>query len=268
MNILVTNNSYGSPILWEYDEGQVERIPLIDFNTHIMFMDQGNEIGKLPLDLFEIIIKYVMVDRLATRNFGLAFQLLTINRRSVFLFYYQIYKSKNVTTLQMLRQLGKTFQLGESFYEQYLSAPNTTQSGLNAIALTRLGSLRYTAVYQPWDFIPVSEIQTVTVDSEETLENIHVFPGQFHGDTVWIHGPEDDGIYRVKQIHHPVFLIILCDYTYSLIPTKNSINQNWNKFTQFMRRAFGPNTGFYFMVKHGIDQANPFIETTELFIQI
>lgn len=268
MNVLVTNNHYGSPILWEYDQGQVERIPLIDFNTHIMLMDQGVEVGWLPLDLYETIINYVMTDRLATRNFGLAFQLLTINKRTLFLFYYQIYKSKTVTTLNMLKQLGKTFELGEMFYEQYLAAPNPTNSGLNAIALTRLGSLRFLPGYEPWDFMPAAEIQRVTVDEEETLEDIHVFPGQFHGDTVWMHGTESDGIYKAKVIHHPVFLIILCDYTYSLIPTRRSINHNWHKFTQFMRRSFGANTGFYIMVKHGIDDQNPFIETTELFIQI
>ena len=269
MKVLVTNNLYGSPIVWDYDQGQVERIPLIDFNTHNMLMDDGQEIsGRLPLDLYEVIANYVMTARLCTRNFGLAYQLLTVNRRTLFLFYYQIYGSKRVSTLDMLKRLGKTFQLGETFYEQFLAAPNPTQSGLNAISLTRLGSLRFTQTFDPWDFMPVCDIQRITLDDEDTLDEIHIFPGQFHGDTVWLHGTEDDGIFQVRTLHHPVFLIILCDYSYSLIPTRRSINQNWYKFTAFMRRAFGPNTGFYVMVKHQIDHQNPFIETTELFIQI
>jgi len=268
MNILVTNNSYGTPLLWEYDQGKVKRMPLIDFNTHIMIQDPGILFGRLPLDLYEIIIKYVMADRLATRNFGLAFELLTINRRTVFLFYYEIYKNKTVTTLEMLKRLGKTFQLGETIYEDYVCAPNPTQSGLNAISLTRNPSQRFHPIYQPWDFQPSAEVQRVTVDDEDTLTNIHIFPGQFHGDTIWVHGTEEEGIYQASVIHNPVFLIILCDYTYSLIPTRQTINRNWLLFTNFMRRAFGANAGFYIMVKHGIDQENPFIETTELFIQI
>jgi hypothetical protein len=268
MKVLVTNNSYGSPIIWEYDEGEVERMDLIDFNTHIMLIDQGPELGWLPLDLYEIIINQVMADRLATRNFGLAFELLTINRRTLFMFYYQIYGSKTVSTRVMLAQLSRTFELGEAFYEQYLAAPNPTSSGLNAVSLTRLGSLRYNPKFEPWDFMPVADIQRVTVSDEDSLEGIHIFPGQFHGDTVWIHGEEDNGIYNVKKLHHPVFLIILCDFTYALIPTRQTINNNWYKFCEFMRQAFGPNTGFYFMVKHQQDVQNPFIETTELFVQI
>jgi hypothetical protein len=75
MNILITNNYFGTPIAWEYDEGQVERIYLIDFNIHNMIMDDSDITDlSLPFDLFDQIIKYVMETRLSSRNFGIAFQ--------------------------------------------------------------------------------------------------------------------------------------------------------------------------------------------------
>jgi hypothetical protein len=268
MKVIVSNNYYGSPLVWEYEEGFVERIPLHDFNTHTLLQDGVPIFGHLPLDLFEIIIKYTMQIRLKTRNFNSAFQLCTVSRRACFIFYNEIYENRSIPTRVMLYRLGQTFHLAESFYEEYLAAPNSSNSGLNALAITRLGSLRYNPAFDPWDFIPVVDIQKITVEDEETLEGIHLFPGQFHGDTVWIHGEEDDGVYEVKVLHHPVFLLILCDYTYALIPTRQTINTNWLRFVQFLRRAFGPNSGFYIMVKHQLDVENPFIETTEQFIRL
>lgn len=268
MKVLVTNNYFGSPLVWEYEEGCVEKIPLIDFNTHSLLLDGLTLFGTLPLDLFEVIIQYTMEIRLKTRNFGLAFRLCTLSRRACFLFYKQIYNNRSIPTDVMLHRLGQTFHLAECFYEEYLAAPNGTNSGLNALAITRLGSLRYNNIFDPWDFIPVVDIQKITVDEEETLEGIHIFPGQFYGDTIWIHGEEDEGVYEVKVLHHPVFLIILCDYTYALIPTRRTINAHWFMFVQFLRRAFGANTGVYIMVKHQIDVQNPFIETTEQFIRL
>lgn len=268
MKVLVTNNYYGAPLLWEYEEGIVEKVPLIDFNTHTLLQDGEPIFGHLPLDLFEIIVKYTMEIRLKTRNFDSAFRLCTINRRTCFLFYNQIYGNRSISTATMLHRLAQTFHLAENFYEEYLAVPNSTNSGLNALALTRLGSLRFHNVFEPWDFIPSVDIQKITIDEEETLEGIHIFPGQFYGDTVWIHGDEDDGIYDVKVLHHPVFLIILCDYTYALIPTQQTINKNWFRFVEFLRRSFGPNTGVYIMVKHQLDLQNPFIETTEQFVRL
>lgn len=268
MKVIVTNNYYGSPLLWEYEEGSVERIPLIDFNTHTLLQDGSPITGKLPLDLFEIIIKYTMQIRLKTRNFDSAFKLCTISRRACFVFYHEIYGNTSIPTATMLHRLAQTFHMGECFYDEYLAAPNSTNSGLNALAITRLGSLRHHHLFNPWDFIPVVDIQKLTVDDEDTFEGVYQFPGQFHGDTIWMHGQEDDGVYDVKVLHHPVFLLILCDYDYALIPTRKTINSNWLRFIQFMRRAFGENAGFYIMVKHSMDLENPFIEVTEQFIRL
>lgn len=268
MNLLVTNNCYGSPILWKYDHGLVDRIHVIDFNTHQLCMDNDLQLGQLPLDLYEIIIKYVMESLLSTRNFDQAYQILTINRRTLFMFYYEIYGHKDVSTLDMLYQISRTFQLADAFYEEYLAMPNASGSGLNAITLTRMCSKKYQKRYDPWDFLPNPEIQRVIVAEEETLESTHMFPGQFHGETVWVRGTEDDGIYTVENVQHPVFIIILSDFTYALIPTRRSINLNWAKFCRFLRRGFGESTGFYFMVKHNFDAESPFIETTELFLEL
>jgi len=269
MNILITNNYFGTPIAWEYDEGQVERIDLIDFNIHNMIMDDSDITDLfLPLDLFDQIIKYVMETRLSSRNFGIAFQLCTINKRTCDIFYRQIYGNARVATRVKLARLGRTFAMAESFYEEYICSPNNTRSGLNAIAAYRNGSLRYYENYNPWDFRTDVEVQRITIDTEDPMPGTHIFPGQFHGDTIWLIGSESDGIYTVEKLYHPVFVLVLCDYSYTLIPSQDNINDNWSKFADFLRRAFGERTGIYFMVKHRIDAENPFIETTDLFVQI
>jgi len=34
MKVLVSNDYFGSPIVWEYEDGLVERLELEDFNNH------------------------------------------------------------------------------------------------------------------------------------------------------------------------------------------------------------------------------------------
>lgn len=266
MEILVTNNYFGTPLLWGYNEGTVERIPLEDFNSHNELQDDYPHYGRLPLDLYEIIIKYTMDIRLSYRNFNRAFRLCTLNRRACSMFYVQIYGETHVPISIMLNRLATTFEIAENIYEDYLACPNPTASGLNAINLTRSPRLRFQNIFDPWDFNATVEVQKMTIDEEEALHQISVFPGQFHGDTIWLHGEEFDGIYNAKTIHHPVLVLILSDYTYALIPTRSSIKQNWVKFSNFLRRAFGARTGVYIMVKHQIDLESPFIETTDQFL--
>jgi hypothetical protein len=269
MKVLVSNDYFGSPLVWEYDEGLVERLDLEDFNNHTL-LNEGDPIeGTLPYDLYELILYYLFDIRVKTRNFNQVFELATINKRSCFLIYNKIYNKRNVPYRGMIYRLGKTFQMAESIYDIYLCAPNTTNTALNAVVCYRRGSLRNNFSFNPWDFqSEYMEIKKLDLDFNDSLHQIYTFPGHFHGDSVWIHGSEEDGIYTVAALQHPAIVLILCDYTYSLIPTRQTICENWHRFIRFLRLAFGPRSGFYVMVKHQIDIENPFIETTDLFVQI
>lgn len=270
MKVLVSNDYFGSPIVWEYEDGLVERLELEDFNNHTLLPDNEEPVdGVLPYDLFEIILYYIFEARVRTRNFGLVFELAQINKRSCFLIYNKIYNNHQISTKSMIRRLSKTFHLAESLYDNYLCAPNLNSSALNAVVLYREGSLRHMHSFSPWDFRPDDlEIKKLELDVEDSLFQIYTFPGHFYGDSVWIHGTEEDGIYTVESIQHPAIVLILCDYTYSLIPTRKTICYNWHRFVRFLRMAFGQRSGFYVMVKHQIDIENPFIETTDIFVQI
>ena len=270
MKVLVTNDYFGSPLVWEYEEGIIERLELEDFNNHRLLPDDGEPVeGVLPLDLYEIILYYLFDIRVKTRNFDQVYQLCMINKRSCFLIYNKIFDSKTVPTRVMMHRLSKTFHMADSIYEQYLCAPNTTGSALNAVVCYREGSLRHNYNFNPWDFRPFDiEIKKLQLDFSDSLHQIYTFPGHFHGDSVWIHGSEDDGIYTVEALQHPAIVLILCDYTYSLIPTRRTICRHWHRFVRFLRMAFGHRSGFYVMVKHQLDIENPFIETTDIFVRI
>jgi hypothetical protein len=268
MKVLVTNNYFGSPLVWEYDQGSVERLDLVDFNTHTLLPDTTKLDGHLPYELAEPIICYLLNYRLATRNFREAFQLCTINRFFCKSIYKQIYGDSNITIYEMLRRIFKSFQFAETLYDDFLCEPNPGSEGFAAVSAYREGSLRSYPRFEPWDFRSDIDIQKLDVDLDDTFADLHTFPGQFHGDTVWIRGREDEGLYSVTSLHHPVIVLILCDYTYALIPTRKSINVNWYRFIAFLRRAFGARTGVCIMVKSQRDAGNPFIETTDMFLQI
>jgi|LauGreDrversion4_2_1035121.scaffolds.fasta_scaffold01060_4 hypothetical protein len=270
MKALISNDYFGQPLVWEYDQGSVERVDLEDFNNHCLLLD-GPQIcpTALPYELYELILFYVFEIRSYTRNFDQVFQLCMVDRRSCFLIYNKIYNNQQVSTRQMIHQLSKTFQMAESIYDLYLCAPNLSQSAMNAVVFYREGSLLENDRFHPWDFRPADlEIKRLELDLENDLHQIYGFPGHFYGDTIWIQGGEEDGIYTVNKLQHPVVVLILCDYTYALIPTRRSISYNWRCFSSYLRLSFGERAGFYVMVKHQIDTDNPFIHTTDLFVQI
>lgn len=270
MKVLVSNDYFGTPLVWEYDEGLVERVELEDFNNHILLPDLEPPCdGTLPIDLYELVLYYVFESRVRTRNFDQVFELCQINRRSCFLIYNKIYNNHKISYKAMIHRLSKTFHMAESIYDNYLCAPNVTGTALNAVVCYREGSLRHNYNFNPWDFRANDlEIKKLELDLDDSLQQIYTFPGHFYGDSVWIHGTEEDGIYTVESLQHPAIVLILCDYTYSLIPTRSTICYNWHRFVRFLRKAFGQRAGFYVMVKHQIDIENPFIETTDIFVQI
>jgi len=268
MNVLVTNNYEGGPILWDYKYGKVERIELIDFCTHDMLLDNYPSFPmSFPPEIYEKIFCYTMDLRLETRNFGIAFQLCLIDRRTLRMFYKQIYLENYYRPLYMIKRLGRTFELADSYYEDYILKPNPAMEGMCAVVCYREGSLRHAVVYEPWDFRSDIEVQKLQVD-EGDMQNIKVFPHNFHGGTVWIHGDETDGIYEVELLHHPVIVLILCDYSNSLIPSERNVSNNWKQFATFLRRALGHRAGIYMMVKSRLDIDNPFIEVTDMFLRL
>jgi hypothetical protein len=269
MNVLVTNNYAGSPVLWEYNQGKVERIDLIDFNIHEMLFDNHpTQVANFPVEIYEVILDYVMQSILESRNLTAAFKLCCIDKRTLKHFYDQIYNHRYTQVYYMIQRLSRTFNLADRIYEDYLCDPNPGNGGFMAVVAYRQGSLRYNMQYNPWDFMSQIEVQKLEVDIEQDLLSVHAFPGHFYGDTVWIHGEDNEGIYDTKTIHHPVIVMILCDYSYSLIPSKQTVSHNWLGFTKFLRRTFGDRMGFYMMVKSRIDEENPFIETTDQFVQL
>lgn len=264
MKVLVTNKYDGAPVLWEYDEGIVERIDLVDFNTHTLLPDDTPSCFY-PIDLAEKIIMYVYNRRVETRNFDQAMQIAFISRFFAKKIYNDIYKNKGTSVLFMLKRLGLTFRFAESIYDS-LCVPTST-NGFIGIGSTRLGSLSHRRRFDPWDFFPrvhTDELFTL----EEDNPDLFIFPGEFYGDTVWIRGRDLDGIYDVDYLQHPVIVLILRDYTDSLIPTPQTINPTWRSFANLLRKAFGPHTGVNIMVKENHDVDNPFINITTMFVQL
>lgn len=268
MQILVTNNYEGGPLLWEYNDGKVERLDLVDFTRHNMLIDYTPPLSmRFPPEIYEKIIGYVMEIRLTLRNHQLAFELCTLDRRSLLMFYKQIYHQTSHLAGIMLYRLGRTFELVHNIYEDYILRQNNGMVPMAGIRCYRRPSLRHTPKYEPWDFTPDVEAVRLEIDEGFMLE-AKSFPHFLHGGSVWVHGYEDDGVYTVSGIDSPGIVLILQDYTFSLIPSYNTVSNNWSYFSDLLKRTFGPMTGVYLMVKEIHDRDNPFIELTDNFLRL
>lgn len=268
MQILVTNNYEGGPLLWEYDNGKVERLDLVDFSTHSMILDTTPQISMpLPPEIYETIISYVMEIRLTLRNLQLAFELCTIDKRTLGLFYRQIYQQSSDVSGVMLHRLGRTFELVNSIYEDYILRQNIGMIPMCGLRCYRKPSLRHAPLYEPWDFSADVEPMRLEIDEGFMLET-KAFPHFLHGGTVWLHGYEDDGVYTVDRIDNPAIVLIMQDYTFTLIPSHGTVTNKWHHFSDLLKRIFGPLTGVYLMVKESHDRDNPFIELTDNFLRL
>lgn len=263
MKLLVARCS--EQILYKVNDNKITQLELEDFTTHTI-LPQGPEIkAHLPSELLIMILKYVFRIRVKTRNFGLAFQISTVSKSMCDLLYNNIYMRDKSTTLEKLERLGRTFNLIEEIYSDYLSSPNYDRTDRVALHLTRNPTMYRRKNMYPWCF--KSEIECAELTTLGALNDIHCFPGEFHGDTIWVHGDENDGIYDADVIHHPVLVFVLSDYTGSLIPTRKDLNIYWAKFLRLLKVCFGSSTGIYMMVMEDSERYNPFVETTDLFLQ-
>lgn len=263
MKLLVARCS--EQIIYQVDQDKITPLGLEDFTTHTLLQPGPRFYTHLPPELLILILKYTFRIRVRTRNFGFAYQISTVSKTMCDLLYNNIYMRDKSTTVEKLDRLSRTFRLIEEIYDDYLSSPNLDRVDRVAINLTRLPSMYRRKNMFPWSFR--TEIECTELNTIGALNDIHCFPGEFHGDTVWIHGDEENGIYNAVVVHHPVLVFVLSDYTGSLIPTKKDLNIYWSKFMRLLKACFGDNTGIYMMVMEDSERYNPFVTETDLFLQ-
>ena len=264
MKLLISRCS--EPAVFRYENKQLSRLLLEDFTTHTLLPDNNPDLYyNLPTELVILVLKHLLQIRIQTRNFDQAFQVFTVNRLICDILYSKIYGRDNSTPKQKLFRLGRTFELIQALYDDYLTTPNLDGIDRVAINLTRIPIKYRSKTIFPWDFR--SDIRLEEMVHYGSLEAVHCFTGDFHGQTVWIHGEENNGMYDTSIIHHPVFVFILSDYTSSLIPTRRDLNVYWTRFICLLKACFGSKSGIYMMVMENEQRFNPFVETNDLFLQ-
>lgn len=262
MKLLVAQTKEKNSCFWKFENNLVEPLPLKRFDNHDLLQNtRVIKPGFLPYEIVDLVMKYLFKTYIETQNFEQAFELTMLNRDFARTIYFKIFGTRRTTNLeQMLYRLAKTFYLIEQIYDEYITLENSGSICKVGIKLTRNPWKMNARLYGPWDF-SMNDFELEELDAEDLYPNVMHFKGETHGETVWIHGTEMNGVIDVAMFQNPVLNFILADYTDALIPCESVFAENlyFKSFSRLLKVCFGHQTGVYFMVKESIDRRNPFI---------
>ena len=269
MNILVSQTDYAH--LWKYDNGQVTKLTLRNFHTHILSPTGTPLVDAtiLPPELKTKIIFINFMMMLKDYNFQEAADLL-VDRLTVKTIYMELFRpGKAIVSINgMIVRIYRTLHLLESIYDDYLTVPNYGRIEHVALRFTHrglLGAARNT-VLNPWDFRCNIRLEEFDTDVESKV----FLGGPDLGDSILIGGACDNGVIMAKTIHHPVITIILCDKTDVLLPIESNFwrNKNFICFSRLLRKVFGPHSGVFYMCRRNGDHDNVFITSSDMIVSL
>lgn len=249
---------------YEYEDNRVAKLELQRFDEFELVPVNTRDLQfPLPRELIDQVVYSLFVNYLCSYNFRDAAALVPFNPWILKTVYEQIYgPAAELTLLQMLQRVSKTFCLLEGLHDDYLTCPNELDI-TPSVMLCIEPSLMHKPVFYPWEFRPEFALMEQTIFPATT-----VFPGALFGDTVLVSGAESDGIIDVTKFYHPVFMIGLQDYTSTLLTSEKHFERTdkFQKFSNLLVSIYGPTTGVFYMVKPADQSRNPFISSSDVYI--
>lgn len=259
-------------------ENKISRIELPDFSYYNLFPENGQDHRfKLPWELTHQILNDLFILYLKSRNFDLALGLCTVHRKLMTSFYIMIftrraYESEKLTVREMASRIAKTLYVCETI-DDHLVTPAHGKANF-CLRLTRPGMPHLKLPLAPWQFVFDNSVERLVSDltrGDDEEDRVREFRiGQNVCDFVWVVGKERNGLIEEAQISHPVITLILSDIVGALIPTLRKIQQSpyFIQFTNVLRLIYGPRTRINVMIKDGLNEENPFLSTSSVFVEM
>lgn len=263
MDLLISQGDQVS--VWQVKGDQASRIQFRSFEERDLCppSDEIKGLGYFPPEIMEQILEIVFDHYLVTLNFDLCSDLFKFSKSFTGKLYRRIYGQGNVPFYKQYGRLYRTFQIMENIYDQYLSVESEMKySCMKLTSINQRG-----AKHQPWDFmhdIVVSPITGIIVDLTDT--QIQFNYGPCYGDCFRVSGVFRNGVFKATELSTPVLNIMMVDVFDTLIHSNRGLNKNYVAFFRLLKKAFGPDTGVYVMVKED-DDDNPFITRSDVFME-
>jgi len=217
-----------------------------------------------PLELTQRIIMDLFYTALFNFHYNEACKIAVTSRSVLNCVYMFMYGYERYTTniTEKILRVSRTLKLLEVLHDDYLSVSNESEV-TPSIMLCVEPSLRYNPVYYPWDCRTDFLLMTQTALPASTA-----VPGMMFGDTVFITGKEDYGVFDVDVMYHPVFLFGITDHSGTLLTSAKHFQRTdkFKYFSKLLAFIYGSRTGVFYMVKPEDQVRNPFITSSDEYI--
>jgi len=266
MDLLISQGDQVS--VWQVEGDQANRIHFRTFQERDLCppVDEIKGLGYFPPEIMEKILTIVFDHYLATLNFDLCSDLFKFSKSFTGTIYRQIYGKTYAEFFKQYGRLYRTFQILENMYDQYLSVESEIM--YSCMKLTSINHRGYK--HQPWDFmhnIVIAPITGIVIDlTDPQLQQLQYNYGPCYGDRIRVSGFFRNGVFKATNLTTPILNIMMVDSFDTLIPSSKSLNRNYINFFKLVKKAFGPDTGVYVMIKED-DDDNPFITRSDVFME-
>lgn len=235
---------------------KVERNSLVrmQYDPVIDLCQRSSEVFDLPLpkELINMIIDQLIISYIQGCDFSLAFDLICIDRYTMFRFYGRWFGLDRIYFPSILHRLSNTFELLQKVQDGVIQFPNDEHDHYIALEIPFIGNFNPGYAYNPWNFNGNITLIQIPKPGIFGVEDFRAFvTGPYVTDVIWMNGRNDRGVIYSDFFRLPVIVFVLTDQEGNIIPKRceMDVHSAFKAFTKLLKMAFGPTTGVFFAVQ-------------------
>lgn len=244
----------------------------IEYYDDLCTPQPSNYTLPFPWEITEICLLKLLDTYISTRNYSLAIELLTINKRLMLIFYNRYFKTDSLyhecTTLGFQSRLSAMFHLLYDiwFYLEEYDHPFFEIS---------VPPYKNIDQYYPWNYegdmsIFQYPLAPAIVSNNKNIDYLHYRTGALSTDIVLLAGKFTIGILNASYCRTPAIYLRFIDRNNEVLPIYSHIriSKEWATFSQLVKKGFGHATAVLIEVRPSPDLPDETIFTENVVVEL
>lgn len=271
MHFLISTSETEYNHVFAVDKYGLKRIR-IEYYDDLCTPIASNALYIFPWEITEICLLKLLDSYICTRNYSLATELLTVNKRLMLIFYNRYFKTDSLyhecSTLGYQARLSSMFHLLHDvrFYMEEYDHPFYEISVPPYKNIDR---------YYPWNYEGDMTIYQYSnppalVSKKKNIDYLHYRTGPLSTDVVILAGQFNEGILSATYCRTPAIYLRFVDRNNLILPIYPhvSLSKEWATFALLIKKGLGPSTAVLIEVRPSTALPDETIFTENIVVEL
>jgi hypothetical protein len=271
MQFIITTSDTEYNHVFAVDKYGLKRIQ-IDYDDDLCPPSLSNPSFPFPWEITEICLWNLLDSYLCTRNYSLAMELLTINKRLMLLFYNRLFKTDSL--YHELSTLGFQSRLSSMFHLLYDLWFFLSEYDHPFFEIT-VPPYKNVDRYYPWNYEGEMAVfqylqPPAIVSRNKNIDYMQYRTGALSTDIILLAGKFKAGILTASYCRTPVIYLRFIDFNnvvYPLSPHLQS-SKEWASFVLLLKKGYGAATAVLIEVRKTVDLPDSTVFTENVLVEI